>query len=199
MAQTGVLPKKTPKKALTIRQLKYKKFRLKGMSQRQASLAAGYAPTTATHSVHKTEGLVKAGMVAALDKAGLTDEVISAQLKSIATLDPRKAFDKNGNLLPVSEWPDELARVVSSIESDELFEGSGKDREHVGETKKIKFWDKLKALELASRLKKHLSDQPILDNSIHTHFTVILDGQQASHSNLDGQAEPSVPSANEPR
>ena len=33
----------------------------------------------------------------------------------------------------------------------------------------------------------------------HTHFTVILDGPKASHSNLDGQAEPSLSAANEPR
>ena len=49
--------------------------------------------------------------------------------------------------------PEALRLAISSIEVFEEFEGSGKDRVYIGDTKKLKIWDKVKALEL---LGKHL-------------------------------------------
>ena len=73
------------------------------------------------------------------------------ELKTIATLDIRKAYDDQGRLKLPSEWPDELAGVVAAIETVEEFEGKGEARESIGFTKKLKLWDKLKALELLGK------------------------------------------------
>lgn len=70
------------------------------------------------------------------------------ELKHIALLDIRQAFNENGSLKPPSEWPESIARALTSVETDQLFIGAGKDREQVGETKKVKFNDKVKALQL---------------------------------------------------
>ena len=75
------------------------------------------------------------------------------ELRAIATVDIRQAYNEDGTLKTMREMPPELAACISSVESDELFEGVGDEREMVGYTKKVKFWDKAKAIELF--MKKH--------------------------------------------
>lgn len=80
------------------------------------------------------------------------DDVLRA-LYAIATVDPAAVFDAGGKLKPIHEIPEHVRKCLASVETDELFEGKGADREHIGRTRKIRFWDKPKALEL---LCKHL-------------------------------------------
>ena len=55
----------------------------------------------------------------------------------------------------MNEWPDAIAACVASVEVEELFEweGEGDDRKktHIGYTKKVKFWDKNKSLDMIGR------------------------------------------------
>ena len=53
----------------------------------------------------------------------------------------------------LSELDDDTAAALSGIETLEEFEGAGGDRCLVGHTKKVRSWDKGRALEL---LGKHL-------------------------------------------
>lgn len=80
-------------------------------------------------------------------------QTILTELLRIATSDIRKIFDDKGALLPFSQWHEDIARSVASVQVDELFEGSGQEREMIGLTKKIKLWDKNQALD---KLAKHL-------------------------------------------
>jgi len=75
------------------------------------------------------------------------------ELRAIATVDIRQAYKANGELKNVRDLPAELAAALSSVETDELFEGTGESREQIGITRKVKFWDKAKAIELF--MKKH--------------------------------------------
>ncbi len=83
----------------------------------------------------------------------LTTDSVMAELSKIVHADPRKLFDDNGSLLPIRQWPDDMAGAVASIEVDELFDGKGRGRKHIGYTKKVKFWDKNSGIEKAM---KHL-------------------------------------------
>ncbi len=65
----------------------------------------------------------------------------------------RKLFDASGALKPVADLDDATAACIASIEVDTLFDGSGKEREAVGTTTKIKMWDKNSAAE---KLMRHL-------------------------------------------
>lgn len=85
------------------------------------------------------------------DRAEWSKETILKELRLIATSDIRQLFNSDGTVKPVADWPPELSRAIASIEVDELFEGSGRDKTQIGITKKIKFWDKLKALELIGK------------------------------------------------
>lgn len=61
----------------------------------------------------------------------------------LAFSDVRKLFDENGLMLPVKQWPDDIAAAVASIEVNEI--GGGDNPIIV--VKKIKFWDKGAALD----------------------------------------------------
>lgn len=56
--------------------------------------------------------------------------------------------------------------------------------------------DKLKAIEHVCKLKGHLKDAPLVDQSVQTHFTLIVEGGAAAHperrSPIDAEAVTSV-------
>jgi phage terminase small subunit len=56
-------------------------------------------------------------------------------------------------MIPVHELDDETAAAIASVEVREEFEGQGEGRKLVGYTKKIRFWDKPAAINMAM---KHL-------------------------------------------
>lgn len=81
------------------------------------------------------------------------------ELTSLSFIDLRQAYDENGRLKAPSEWPKQLSAAINSVESEELYEGQGKEREQVGWTKKIKLTDKLKAIELLGKQYKMFIDR----------------------------------------
>lgn len=85
------------------------------------------------------------------DRDEWTKEVLLRELRSIATSDLREMFNEHGRLKPPAEWPDSITRAIASVETFEEFQGAGKDREYIGDTKKLKLWDKTKSLELIGK------------------------------------------------
>jgi phage terminase small subunit len=82
----------------------------------------------------------------------VTRERIAQELARIGFADIRNLFDEKGGLKTPENWSDEDAAAVASVETDELFEGFGRDRAQIGLTKKVKVWEKTKALEALCRL-----------------------------------------------
>jgi phage terminase small subunit len=86
-------------------------------------------------------------------KTSVTAERVINELAKIAFADARSFFDSNGNLIPIEQLDEGAAGALSSFEvsieksaiEEETFEQSS--------TKKIRLWDKVKALE---SLGKHL-------------------------------------------
>lgn len=79
-------------------------------------------------------------------------EKIMREFETAGFSDLRQLFKPDGSMLPPHEWPDGAAAAVASIEVDELFEGTGKDREQIGITRKVKLWDKTKSLESLAKI-----------------------------------------------
>jgi len=92
-------------------------------------------------------------------RAEWTVQSILNELKDIALADIRLAYDSNGSLLPPNQWPDALARVVAAVETEELFDGQGDNRINIGQSKRLKMWDKLRALELLGKNLKLFKEQ----------------------------------------
>lgn len=129
------------------------------LNQTRAYIAAGYSEKGAAQSASallrnpKVAAYIEKKLGKRSEKLGITAERVLAEIAKLAFLDPRKFYDDNGNLKPVTELDDETAACLAGVEVYEEFEGRGDDREHVGQTKKIKFTDKGINLE---RLGKHL-------------------------------------------
>lgn len=64
-------------------------------------------------------------------------DVVLQELRILASFDIRKLYDQENNLIPVHEWPEEVAKCIES------FEVTGEQ----GHLKKVKATSRLKAIE----------------------------------------------------
>lgn len=115
------------------------------------------------------------------EKFSLTAENVIGELAKIVRADLRKLFTDDGKLLPMAEWPEEIASAINSVEIDELFAGRGNQREQIGYTKKLKLCDKNSALTLAMR---HLG--MLVERSEVTHRVDIADRIQQARKRSGG-------------
>lgn len=88
---------------------------------------------------------------ALIDRKEWAKESILRELRAIGAFDIRQLLADDGSVLPVSQWPADAAKAVAAIEVYEEFAGQGLDRAKIGETKRLKIVDKLKALELQAK------------------------------------------------
>lgn len=73
------------------------------------------------------------------------------ELKRIATVDISEAYTDKNELKPMKDIPEDVRRAIVAVETEELFDGVGREREMIGYTKRIKVADKIKALELIGK------------------------------------------------
>lgn len=125
----------------------------------KAAVRSGYSEKTAAQQASrllinvKVTARIQSLADARAERVQVNADTVLTNLLKLATSDLRKLFGVDGNLLPVSQWPDDVALAVSAVEIEELFEGFGEERQHIGYTKKVKLWDKVRSLEA---LGKHL-------------------------------------------
>lgn len=81
----------------------------------------------------------------------LDEATVLRELLRIATCDLGQAFNPEGGLKPIHEIPEDVRRAMSGIEVEEIWEGRGEDKYQAGVIKKVKFWDKPKAIELLGK------------------------------------------------
>lgn len=144
--------KLTPKQEMFV--LEY----LKDLNATQAAIRAGYSKRTAekigSENLQKPE--VRAAIDAAKDKrsnkTGIDAAWLLERLADEATADIADIYDGDGNLKPVHEWP-KIWRMglVQGIEVEELFDGRGENREHIGRVRKVRLDNRVKRLELIGK------------------------------------------------
>lgn len=82
------------------------------------------------------------------------------ELSRIAFADIRQAFTADGRLKSVHELPENVARCISGIENEELWDDNGDgERIRTGDVRKLKFWDKNKALEALGKFHKLFAER----------------------------------------
>jgi len=119
--------------------------------------------------------------VPAMKAARLEIEEVQRQHASVLRSDPRKLFRADGSMVPVHELDDETAAAISSIEVREEFEGSGEERKLVGYTKKIRFWDKTAALNMAMRHFGQFERDNVQQRENLTLIVNLVDGKPATN------------------
>ena len=124
----------------------------------QAAITAGYSEKTAASTASRLltyvniQDILKELTAELRERAIVTKEQIAAELAKIGFSDIRKIFNEEGNMLPVHEIPDEAASCLAGVDVDHLFGVTIEGRAIIGETKKVKLWDKLKALAQLTEL-----------------------------------------------
>lgn len=135
----------------------------------KAAERAGYTERSAYSTGHR---LLKNAEIARLIEEGLqkqekrtllTGDRVLRELCRIAFLDPRKIYQDDGTPRPIKDLPADVARAIVGVDIDEIWEGYGEDRQQTGVTKKLKFGDKVRALELLGKHFKLFTDKLELD------------------------------------
>jgi phage terminase small subunit len=88
------------------------------------------------------------------------------RLADEAEADIADLYDDAGNIKPVREWPAVWRKgLVAGFEVEELFEGRGEDRKHIGRLRKVRLADRTKIKELIGR---HVNIGAFKDRVEHT-------------------------------
>ena len=126
-------------------------YRAAGYSAKSDLVAAVEAHKLLKHP--KIAPVIAASRQKRSERTEITQDMVLKELWRIAGLDLSKAYDEAGNLLPLHEMPEDVRRAIAGLETLEEMQGVGENRRKVGDTRKLKIWDKVRALEL---LGKHL-------------------------------------------
>jgi phage terminase small subunit len=125
----------------------------------RAVIRAGYSPKRASEMAYQllqiptVRQALDRAMEERLRKIGVRADRVLTEIARVAFSDLRKLYNEDGSLKLPSEWDDDEAAAIAGVEVLEEFSGRGEDRTLVGFTKKVRLFDKIKALELLS---KHL-------------------------------------------
>lgn len=156
----------------------------------QAAIRAGYSKKTAraVGAENLTKPDIKAAISAATEKraeeTGINAAWVLKRLAEEAEADISDLYNDQGALKPIREWPKIWRQgLVQGIEVEELFEGSGEDREHIGRVRKIKLDTRIKRIELIG---KHVNVQAFKDQ-IEVGGLDALAERLARASKRDGQ------------
>lgn len=130
----------------------------KGMPKGDAMIAAGYSKAQAKKALpsvvdHPNVATMRDWYWAqAVQKNTASVERVMEEVSRILLADVRTMFDENGNVLDIHSMPDDIARCIAGIEVFEEFQGRGDDRTSIGMTRKVKFWNKLDAVEKLAKI-----------------------------------------------
>lgn len=156
---------KTRARGLTPKQAAFCAEYLIDLNATQAAIRAGYSARTARQAA--AENLSKPDiqtevsrlMAERAARVEITADDVLAELLKLAMVDIGQAFNKDGSLKAVHDMPVDIRRAIAGVDVFEEFEGRGEDRTQIGWTKKIRFWDKTKALEMLGRHLKLFTDK----------------------------------------
>lgn len=170
-----------PIKKLTLKQALFVSEMLVDGNASAAAKRAGYSERTAEKI--GSENLRKPDIAEAIAKAQskrlerneVTAERVIAQLAAIAFLDVRKAFDAEGKLLPLHEIDDDT-RAALVVEVSQGFDQDG----NPVQTRKVKFADKLVALDKLARHLGLFQDKLKISGDPENPIKVLIDRIQGS-------------------
>ncbi|MER9776224.1 terminase small subunit [Mesorhizobium sp. M0220] len=127
----------------------------------QAAIRAGYSEKTANQQGPRllenadVQMAIDAAKEERSDRLKIDAEWVLKRLAEEADADIADLYSDDGDLQPVKEWPLIWRQgLVQGIEVDALYEGLGGSRIQVGQTKKIRFSDRVRRIELIG---KHVS------------------------------------------
>lgn len=144
---------------LTDKQRRFVDEYLVDLNATQAAIRAEYSEKTARQQGQRLltnvdiQAAIQEARAQQQERTQITADAVLREYAKIAFFDPRKLFQDNGQPKDITMLDDDTAGALAGLDVLEEYEGSGRDREFVGYTKKYKIADKLRALDA---LGKHL-------------------------------------------
>ena len=119
-----------------------------GPAARRAGYSSKTAETCGSRLLRnpKVRAAVDAGLAKRLAKTGLQAERLDAELARITFADLGQAFGPDGDLLPMSEIPEDLRRALAGVDIEQRITDDGKTTVR---TKRVKLPDKVAAIVTA--------------------------------------------------
>lgn len=123
----------------------------------QAAIRAGYSKKTAKEQASRlltnvnVENYLSQRQQQLQTETGITQKRVLEEYAKIAFSDIRAFYNEDGSLKKITELDEDEAAAIAGVEVDELWDGYGEEREQLGVTKKLKRWDKVKALDSLAR------------------------------------------------
>lgn len=143
---------------LTAKQARFVEEYLVDLNATQAAIRSGYAEKSASVegarllANAKVGEAVAAGLKARSERTKIDADWVLTRLAEEADADLADLYDDDGNLKPMKKWPKIWRKgLVQGIEVEELFEGRGEDREHIGRVRKLKLDSRIKRIELIGK------------------------------------------------
>jgi phage terminase small subunit len=127
------------------------------LNGKQAAIRAGYSPKTAESQASrllsnaKVQKYLSERQQQLQADTGITQKRVLEEYAKIAFSDIRDFYTEDGALKRITDLDDHAAAALAGVEVDEIWEGYGEERVHIGETKKVKRFDKVKALDSLAR------------------------------------------------
>jgi phage terminase small subunit len=158
--------------ALTPKQERFVSEYLIDLNATQAAMRTGYSEKTAYSQGQRLlkdveiQDFIAEAQANRAKRTQVTADMVVRELARIGFSDLRKVLSPGGSLLMPTEWDDDTAASIASIEVVTNTEGTGRDEEGrkiIEHTHKIKVWDKNSALE---KLAKHLG--MFVEKHVHT-------------------------------
>lgn len=156
---------KTP---LSERQKKFCDEYLLDFNGTQAAVRAGYSKKSAKEQGSRlltkinVQQYLNTKKQKAAAKFEISHERTLQEIGKIAYSNIKSLFNEDGSLKKISDMTDEEACLLSSVEVDEIIS----EKKKIGETRKVKLWDKTKGLEMLAKHFKIYSDAPVTNTNI---------------------------------
>ena len=140
----------------------------------QAAIRAGYSERSAYSQAHELlkkpeiKEAIKELEDAAAERAAVTKDKVLKELARVAFVDPRRLFDEDGRPKDITTLDPDTAAALASVDILEEFDYDGETRTLAGYTKKYKWADKLRALEMLGKHLGMFTDKVHVDGSLDT-------------------------------
>jgi phage terminase small subunit len=122
------------------------------------------------------------------EATGVRAEQIVRELAHLGFGNLKSLYNETGNLIAINELPDEASAMLSGIDVEELFEGRGEDREHIGHLRKVRIHNKVDALEKLAKILGFLKEKVEIDLNAPAPVITIMPYEDADEAEREARA-----------
>lgn len=153
----------------------------------QAAIRSGYAPGNERSAQSNASRLLSIPIICdrvkelhllRVNEIKMDVGTILRECLRLATCDVGLAFNEDRSLKAIHEIPEDVRRCIAGFEEEEIWEGTGRDRVYVGQLRKVKFWDKNKAIEQAGKHLKLWTEKFEVQGTLTLESLVMGEGQK---------------------